>query len=173
MWRNTVGKNRQQQANTQVNSTIDDMLYDSGRGGAIAKATAGVNGRKPKGDPFDALKGRLNEKLDRGFNPRDNLAYGHMCNFAETGGWDPKRIASIDDNIGRFKTIGKYGAESPEMAARLRGGGVYDEFAKTGGVSDAEKENMRARGNSVIPSFYATLKEELDRGNVSSGGFNP
>lgn len=89
------------------------------------------------------------------------------------GGLDPSRIANIDQDIAGFRNIGKYGAGDAAGAARLRGGGVYDEFSKTGGYSDADKANIRGRIASSTPAFFAGLKRNLAQQNKVQGGFNP
>jgi hypothetical protein len=86
-------------------------------------------------------------------------AYGALA-----GGYNP--------NIQGLENIGKTGAMSPEALAALGGNGVYSNFAATGGYSPKDIANMRARGTSEIPSMYGALKQQLARGNVSSGGYN-
>jgi hypothetical protein len=112
---------------------------------------------------FDAYNDIIN-------NPR---AGGFYDEFARTGGWDPARIASMDENIAGFKNIGRWGAGSPEDAFRLRGGGVYDEFSKTGGLSEGDRANIRDRSTSQIPAFYDSLKNTLMTQNNAQGGINP
>jgi hypothetical protein len=63
--------------------------------------------------------------------------------------------------------------DSPDIANKYRANGTYEEFAKTGGVSDADKVNLRSRGNAVIPSYYAQMIADADRLNTAQGGFNP
>jgi len=54
---------------------------------------------------------------------------------------------------------------------RMRGGGVYDEFAKTGGVSDQEASDLQSRGLSSVGSIFSGLRRQLEQGN--SQGYNP
>lgn len=47
------------------------------------------------------------------------------------------------------------------------------EFAKTGGYSDADIQNLRARGVGPIRSAYATALKESNRQKALSGGYAP
>jgi hypothetical protein len=65
------------------------------------------------------------------------------------------------------------GGLTEEEKARARGGGNYEEFAKTGGYSDADKANIRSRSNSTIPSVYAGINANADRYAQVQGGAGP
>jgi hypothetical protein len=104
-----------------------------------------------------------------GSDPRFGEVQDQYRHYMKTGGWDPDRVASQDSNIQRLKSIGY----DPDTVNRMRGGGVFDEFARTGGVSDADKANLRARGNSVIPSFYGSMRDEGARLSSVQGGYGP
>jgi len=54
---------------------------------------------------------------------------------APGGGWDPGRLASIQGDIRDVRSM----SSDPEIARRMRGAGVFDEFAQTGGYSDCSK----------------------------------
>lgn len=114
------------------------------------------------------LGGRLGLVRDRS-DKAYNDAYSRFSNFADTGGWSDSDKASINQNVGRLKNIGQYGARDEAEANRLRGNGVYDEFAKTGGISDSDKANIRARGNSVGTSIFDSLKRGMDHGAAIQG----
>lgn len=101
--------------------------------------------------------------------------YGDVENFyknsmGKEGGYDATRVASMDENIGQMNQFGKMGASSAENAARMRGGGVYDEFAKTGGVSDAEAYGMRDRATRSGRAMYTAAQDQLGRDARASGG---
>ncbi len=83
--------------------------------------------------------------------------------YLPTGGIDQSAINRIGGDISSLRELGKTGGLNDEAIARYRGGGVYDEFAKTGGYSGSDIANIRSRSNSVIPSMYAGLKDELAR----------
>lgn len=93
--------------------------------------------------------------------------------FANTGGWDPSRISGVEGDISGLRELGRTGGLDATAINRYRGGGVYDEFAKTGGYSEGDIANIRSRSNSAIPSFYASLKDELQRQNTVQGGYSP
>jgi hypothetical protein len=87
----------------------------------------------------------------------------------ETGGYDPVKEALIQGDISKLRVLGDTGGISATDQERYRGNGVFDEFAKTGGVSDVDKQMLRARGNSGIASLYGQSKNELNRLNQVSG----
>lgn len=93
--------------------------------------------------------------------------------YFPTGGIDPGAISNIRGDISGLRELGRTGGLNEEAIARYRGGGVYDEFAKTGGYSEGDISNIRSRSNSVIPSMYASLKDELHRQNTAQGGYSP
>lgn len=93
--------------------------------------------------------------------------------FMKTGGWDPNRVASMDENIRGFKDFAKTGGIDDASMTRMRGNGVFDEFAKTGGYSEADKGNIRSRSNAQIPQFFGDLKNEANRVAAVQGGAGP
>jgi len=99
--------------------------------------------------------------------------WGRYSNFADTGGWSPERIASIDDNIRGFKDFGRTGGLDEESIRRFRGGGVFDDLIKTGGYSEGDLANIRGRAASNVPSFYENLKNNLSTQNNAQGGYSP
>jgi len=98
---------------------------------------------------------------------------GNLVEIGESGGWDAGRRASMDQNIQGFKDIGRTGGVDAEGQARMRGSGVFDEFAKTGGLSDIDRSRMRARGASTVPAFYDAAKQEAGRASALQGGYGP
>lgn len=93
--------------------------------------------------------------------------------YLPTGGIDQSAIDAIMGDIGGLRELGRTGGLDETAINRYRGGGVYDEFAKTGGYSEADIANIRARGGSIIPSMFSGLKDELQRQNTAQGGYNP
>jgi hypothetical protein len=79
----------------------------------------------------------------------------------------------MDENIAKFKEMGTSGGVDAAGQARMRGGGVFDEFAKTGGLSMEDRANMRSRATSTIPAFYRQMQEEANRGAAVQGGYGP
>lgn len=108
-----------------------------------------------------------------GFAPPPDSRLTDVSKFYEdymkTGGWDPSNVTSINDNIAKLKSLGY----DPDTVNRLRGGGVFDEFSKTGGYSDNDLANIRARGTSTIPAFYAQAKADANRARAVQGGYGP
>lgn len=52
---------------------------------------------------------------------------------------------------------------------RFRGGGVYDEYAKTGGMNAGDISNIRARGTRTIPAMFDSVKDEINRKSAITG----
>lgn len=51
--------------------------------------------------------------------------------------------------------------------------GRYQDFADTGGYSEADKANIRSRAISPIRSVYDRARQELDRSRALQGGYSP
>jgi hypothetical protein len=79
----------------------------------------------------------------------------------------------MDENIQGLKTFGKTGGLDDAAMARMQGGGVYDEFAKTGGLSMGDRANIRSRATSTIPQFYQNMKDQASAGAAAQGGYGP
>ena len=96
---------------------------------------------------------------------------GISSNIGATGGWSPEDIANVKKSIAGYQGFADTGGLDAEAINRMRGMGVFDEYAKTGGISDAQRADMRARGSSVIPAFYNRVRDESSRlGRVQGGG---
>jgi hypothetical protein len=93
--------------------------------------------------------------------------------FSSTGGYTPERTASIEGQVNQLKDFGKTGGLDENSMTRLRGNGVFDEQAKTGGYSDTDIKNIRARGLSPISAYATNTKNELDRRLAVQGGYGP
>ena len=63
------------------------------------------------------------------------------------------------------------GGVTDEMRDRIRGLGVFDDYAKTGGYTGADIANTRARGIAPVGAFYGNLKNEIARRNAATGGY--
>lgn len=61
-------------------------------------------------------------------------------------------------------------SRTPEMQAAMSG---YQNFANTGGFSDADLGALRARGISPIQAVYQNSRNELDRQKSLQGGYSP
>lgn len=141
---------RYQQEGDQINqesNRFGNMLYDR---------TAGAQGR-----------------ADNAYNS----AYGGYNNFLSGAG----RAGSPGGggyNFGNyendFRNAGNVGSSiSDENRARIRGKGVFDEFAKTGGYSDVDQANIRSRANSTIPSMFDAIRDRMGQQATIQGGGGP
>jgi hypothetical protein len=141
----------------------------SGGGGGGGDGGAGGDGR------FGEVEGSYRNFMQGGGVDTGmfNKFQGNLMDIAGNGGWDPARIASMDENIRGYKDIARTGGVDAEGMARMRGNGVFDEFAKTGGLSDADRGNIRSRATSTIPAFYRQMQEEANRGAAVQGGYGP
>lgn len=74
-------------------------------------------------------------------------------NFIDTGGVDIGAMRAGQDKLG--------------------GGGVFEEFAKTGGLDEGARANIRQRATSVIPGFYQRMRDESERLGSVQGGYGP
>lgn len=138
--------------------------------GAAPSAVGNAGGGGGGGAPAPAA---LPDSARGGRNALMEESLGGYRDFAKTGGWDANRTASMDQNIAGLKSIGQTGGINDADAARMRGGGVYDEYAKTGGLSDADRSNIRTRATSTIPSMFGSLKNEANRAATVQGGYGP
>jgi hypothetical protein len=94
---------------------------------------------------------------------------GHLGEIAQTGGWSPEARANIMGDVGKMRGM----VDDPTIANRMRGNGVFDEFAKTGGYSDQDIGNIRSRANSVIPAYYDVARRDAARRGAIQGGYGP
>ena len=65
------------------------------------------------------------------------------------------------------------GGVSPEMQNRVRGLGVYDDFANTGGYTEADKGNIKARALAPVGALAESARQELERRRAVQGGYAP
>jgi len=61
-------------------------------------------------------------------------------------------------------------SRSPDTTAALAS---LNELSRTGGLSDADQQNLRARGVSPIRAQYATAQRDMDRQRRLNGGYSP
>jgi hypothetical protein len=113
-------------------------------------------------------------KAGSGGDPRfkevENAYRGFM---GPNGGWDPARLASMNEDIAGFKEFARTGGIGADEQDRMRGRGIYEEFSKTGGLSDADRANIRSRATSVIPAMYQQMGDESNRMSSVQGGYGP
>ena len=139
-----------------------------GGGGGAAAPNYGAGGY---GDVSAAYKNFMG---GGGVNlAENNYAMSQLHGLAGSGGWDPSRIASMDQNIAGLKQMGQTGGISAEDQARMRGGGVYEDFAKTGGYNDAQQTAYRQRATAGIPAQYQSAMDTANRMSGITGNYNP
>ena len=88
----------------------------------------------------------------------------------KTGGYDAATRARIGGDIAGLRGIGETGGISAEDQARARGGGIYEEFGKTGGYTPQQIEDIRRRSTNPIASMYQNMQNELSRARRIGGG---
>lgn len=115
------------------------------------------------------LRTRYDESVarNRGLYEQEKAGYEDLIN---TGGIDP---TGIRGDITNLRRLGLTGGLDEEAIRRFRGAGVYDELARTGGYTEADKSNIRSRATSGIPSMYDALRNNLVTQNNAQGGYSP
>lgn len=101
--------------------------------------------RARSNNDYNDIYGRITGMLD---DP-DSFGASNYRRFAETGGLD-------DENI-----------------RRIRGNGGFDEFARTGGISEGQKGLIRANAAATGRGIYDATNRQLDTGYSAQGGMNP
>ena len=114
----------------------------------------------------------------------------------DTGGYSPEEMASLGDINQNLKDLGKTGGYDPEALNRARGnggfeamqtggltdenrrniraGGVYEDFSKTGGLTEQDKSLYRDRINAAIPATYDAFQRDVQNmGRVTGSGSGP
>lgn len=106
----------------------------------------------------NANKKRTQNALDY----QGNVAQNRLNEqFQETG--DKNRLATDDWR----NAVGKQGADYD----RIMSG--YQDFAKTGGYSPDDIQNIRARAVSPLRSIYSSANQDIDRQRSLQGGYSP
>lgn len=93
-----------------------------------------------------------------------------------------KQAGDYDEIMGKFRDV--YGRsmgpegnftpigydKSTDTTAALAN---LNELSRTGGISGADEQNLRARGISPIRAMYATAQRDMDRNRRLQGGYSP
>lgn len=79
----------------------------------------------------------------------------------------------FDETADYYRGVINNPTVSAENIARMRGNGVFDEFARTGGWTEDEKGDYRARATRTVPAFYTALRNNLERMRAVNGGVDP
>ena len=99
-------------------------------------------------------------------------AMGAMREISGTGGWSQADRDAQYKNIAGFEDMARNGGLNDEAMFNMRGGGVFSDFQKTGGYTDAQLGDIRTRANSTLPAFYDTVRQNTNRMGSIQGG-NP
>jgi hypothetical protein len=86
-----------------------------------------------------------------------NQASQGFSNMASGGSFSPMSSGFINQDLDSMKN-----AEA-----------LFNQFIGTGGYSDADTRNMRARAIAPTTSIYANAQEELGRNRALQGGYSP
>lgn len=141
----------------------------------------------------ERIQSTINELRSFQFDPaakaRIDSTIGRLEEIGRTGGYDPAQLTAIRGDIDSLRSWAATGGVDPERLAKARGtidfmqgGGIsdadlakwrgtgFDEFARTGGWSDAQQRDFRDRATSVIPAMYRAQEDEANRLNNIQGG---
>lgn len=155
--------NKQQKQNTQW-ADAETARWDSQFSPFMTSLQGQYGTATDRADKsYNDIYGRYTDMLG------DNEAKDFFSNYSQTGGYNPADFNRLTSSI---RSAGK-NPVSAEGIARIRGNGVFDEMAKTGGYSDSDIRNVRSRTASQVPSFFGSLKDQLNRTNSIQGGFSP
>lgn len=159
--------------NTQVGTNRDDEIYggyknlaDTGGVDPAAKAAllgtsnfgasggsggggGGGGAAVPRQDYFSGI-GKLDKtQYDNAEAAFTNIDKTGAQNMADTGGLD---AGAMD---------------------RMTGMGGFQEFAKTGGYTDEDKSNIRAKALSPISAFDTNMRNDMSTRRATQGGYSP
>jgi len=108
------------------------------------------------GQALGTAGNRSNEAWQRGQNAIPGLT-DRYANMADTGGFDPGEYSNLFSSVGGGGGAGNLGIDESKFDSALKG---YQDFASSGGGLDVA--GMQARANSVIPSFYKNLENDME-----------
>lgn len=95
---------------------------------------------------------------------------GTLGELEKTGGYDAATRGRVQGDIAGLRGIGETGGISAADQQRARGGGIYEEFGKTGGYTPQQIEDIRRRSTNPIASMYENLRQENERQRRIGGG---
>jgi len=166
--------NRVGQGAGWIDPSIRDK-YLANLGYGSAPGTAGGSGGGTVMPKYGKVSGLYNEFASKGGGVDAapiRAAMAGMRSVAGDGGWSPEAQAKQNALIAQMEEMGRTGGLSAEDMARMRGGGVFEEFQKTGGYTPEQISDLRARSNSTLPAFYDQVRQGQNRMASIQGG-NP
>lgn len=115
----------------------------------------------------------LFEAILRNMRTSGEASRGGLEEFSRTGGLDPGLRRGMQGDINAYRKFAKTPV-SAESKNRIRGGGIFDWLAKTGGFSDLDKLDVMSRAGSANRSIFESLADQIKNQSVASGGWvNP
>ena len=147
-------------------------LNSIGVGGA---GGGGGGGGYSYSSPYSQVSGLYNDFASKGGGVDAapiRAAMAGMMDIAGSGGWSAADRAAQNKNIAGFEAMGANGGLDADAMNRMRGGGVFEDYQKTGGYTEGQLGDIRARANSTLPAFYDTVRQGQNRMASVQGG-NP
>jgi hypothetical protein len=191
---NAIAQPQQQQAVTAANNiqgTAFDLMNRTGQGAGWIDPSlrqnylntlngtggggGGGGGAGAAGQPaYGNVEGMYNEFATGGGVDAGAIraAMAGMKDLSKTGGWSPADRAAQGANIASMEEMGRTGGLDADAINRMRGGGVFEDYQKTGGYTPEQISDLRARANSTLPAFYDAVRQGQNRMASIQGG-NP
>ena len=156
---------------------FDQNIMDAygGGGGGGGYISPNLESMQYNPNQWNEMEGLYRDSIAGKSYNQDLLRSGrpYVEGLAKTGGYDPAFLQSIGRNVSMLDDIATSGGVDSNAINRIRGGGVFDEFANTGGYSDYDRANIRSRATSGIPAYYDALKRDAAQasriGNTTMG----
>jgi hypothetical protein len=129
-----------------IDDAANKLGNTSGNYGVLDEATKGLMNAKGN---FGATEKSVKELQDmkNQYGATDTSISG-LQNFAKSGGVSQENIDKIDNP-------------------------TLEEFSRTGGFSDQNLADIRARSNSSVPTFYQSLRDNLNRNKLVNNNMGP
>jgi hypothetical protein len=141
------------------------LIGSGGGGGGGGGGGYGSGDFMPDLSALNEVEGLYRDSITGKSINQDNLRKGMptLEELMKSGGYSPEQLAGVGQDIGTLRSIAASGGVDPTGQARMRGMGVFDEYAQTGGLSNQDRSVIRAKGNSTIPAFYDNMRREAGR----------
>jgi hypothetical protein len=134
-------------------------LYSGGGPGGVGNPLAG------KSSSFAGLSSAANNIVGPNYGQADSIYSG----LGGAGcGFDPTALKQIYANQGQLSDIGKTGGITPGDVSGIDRQSLLD-MESTGGYTPDQLANARRAASSNAPTFFANLKQQLDRGRNITG----
>lgn len=161
-------KNRNKNKSSQVNAMGTEVNPETEIGNMY---------RDPRMKQFlDSLNTNISDTKGRNQHMFDTTLLPGYSEFAgASGGFSPnyeKYISEAGDWWGdpRLDKMADTGGVDDLGKSRMRGAGVFDEFAKTGGYRPNDILRMRQQATAPVTALYANMKRTMGQRNRASGG---